>query len=83
MQNVGGGAFYHKGFNGGEQREGIQDAFYSPVQQIFLVCDRPSARHWAGPGGSKVSQAGVPCSPKGFHLGEKVCIQPGHHYMSK
>ena len=39
MQNVGGGAFYHKGFNGGEQREGIQDAFYSPVQQIFPVCD--------------------------------------------
>lgn len=74
MQNVGEGAFYHKGFTRGEQREGVHDEFYSPVQQIFPVCYLPSPRHCVTHGGSKVSKAGVPCSPEGFHLGERLCV---------
>lgn len=79
MQNVGEGAFYHTGSNRGEQREGVHDKFYSPVQRIFPVCYLPSARHckaW----GFEGEQGRGAYSPESFHLGKKLCF---HQVITK
>lgn len=80
MLNVGEGAFYHKGFTRGEQRERVHDEFYSTNLSGVLPT---VAQTLCEARGLEGEQGRAPLFSRRLPLRGEVMRSSGHHSMNK